>query len=635
MRRTRIVELPDVLGAALWLAKGLAKGASHKYLRRVTTGRMTRSGRQVYRYYYRVTGGAGLGHHDELRVGSKLAVKDAGKGGHFEVVDDHGDGLVTIRHDETGRVERLDRGTLAALLLAEHGPKLTADRGRAAADREDARAHGTSAQARDRVDAPPAPVDEPPTAAAVGGPQTNSPTGDDHILTSDYLGQAGAGVPLATVQTGDGSLGPISYKMTLGQVETAIANAGVEYAVAIRAGRQILRMTSNHPRSIRFGRGTGKLLRNSVLTHNHSNGSPPSPADLVTAWECDVAELRVSGPGIRFSMERPEGGWTLGGMTPEDFAVSVAAIAREAGRQFDGTMGRERQVAIRAGDGYTQEELMHRGIAVARALNLMSAAKGLGWEVHHETAVTKSISAVETRLAPSGDAGHRLSFSPVAGGTGEADGERPTDRDSPPRLRPGNGEAGRPIGAAGRREPQGLKRLHLTLALRKSDPPPTSSPAPTEAQKKAGNYPKRRVRFAGLPISIEQEAGSVREGTDPQGRPWRTVMVYPYGYIRGSKGYDGDHVDVFLGPDEAARYVYVVHQVDPATGKFDEDKCFVGFATETAALAAYHTHYDRPNDFYGGHTAVPLALFRAVVQDQSTPAVIPGTRAAIDRGGMP
>lgn len=110
---------------------------------------------------------------------------------------------------------------------------------------------------------------------------------------------------------------------------------------------------------------------------------------------------------------------------------------------------------------------------------------------------------------------------------------------------------------------------------------------PTEAQKHAGNYSKRQVVFQGLNISIENEKGSVRKGIDAQGTPWEAKMPTAYGYIKGTVGKDKDHLDVYVGPHAASKHVFVVDQVDPETGRFDEHKIMLGFGTKNQALNVY------------------------------------------------
>jgi hypothetical protein len=121
-----------------------------------------------------------------------------------------------------------------------------------------------------------------------------------------------------------------------------------------------------------------------------------------------------------------------------------------------------------------------------------------------------------------------------------------------------------------------------------------------------------RYKFAGFDISVENKAGSIRSGKDKDGHDWHCKMHYDYGYIRGSVGVDGDHVDVYIGPDEDAPYVYVAHQNDPTTGKYDEDKVMLGFPSMKDARQAYLKQYDRPG-FLGDIDAIPIDEFREKV----------------------
>ncbi len=143
---------------------------------------------------------------------------------------------------------------------------------------------------------------------------------------------------------------------------------------------------------------------------------------------------------------------------------------------------------------------------------------------------------------------------------------------------------------------------------------------PTPAQIEAGNYKKQHIKFAGLDVSVENPAGSVRSGTDKAGNSWQTQMHNDYGYIKRTEGIDGDHVDVYLGPNEDAEYVYVVHQAKPDSGEYDEDKCMVGFDDPESAKAAYLKHYDRP-EFFGSLTAVPMSLFKMRLDEKGEPIV--------------
>jgi len=118
--------------------------------------------------------------------------------------------------------------------------------------------------------------------------------------------------------------------------------------------------------------------------------------------------------------------------------------------------------------------------------------------------------------------------------------------------------------------------------------------------------------FQGLKISIENRAGSIRQGVDKDGKPWKVKMTHDYGYIRKTKGVDGDHVDCFIGPDKDAKNVYIIHRIDPDTGKYDEDKCMLGFSNGKDAKSTFLANYDRPGNF-GSMDEMSLDKFKEKV----------------------
>ena len=113
---------------------------------------------------------------------------------------------------------------------------------------------------------------------------------------------------------------------------------------------------------------------------------------------------------------------------------------------------------------------------------------------------------------------------------------------------------------------------------------------PTEAQKEAGNYKKGHVKIDGYDVTIENPKGSVRSGVDRNGQEWSVTMNNTYGYIRGTEGVDGDHIDVFLSDDPTQGDVYVIDQVNE-DGSFDEHKVMYGFKSALAAKRAYLANY--------------------------------------------
>lgn len=111
---------------------------------------------------------------------------------------------------------------------------------------------------------------------------------------------------------------------------------------------------------------------------------------------------------------------------------------------------------------------------------------------------------------------------------------------------------------------------------------------PTEAQKAAGNYAKRRLSFQGLPVTIENDMGSVRSGRGPDGKAWQSVLPAHYGYIRRTEGADGDHVDVYVGPKKDSNLAVVVNQHHLGKAKnFDEHKIILGARSEREAIDIY------------------------------------------------
>lgn len=115
---------------------------------------------------------------------------------------------------------------------------------------------------------------------------------------------------------------------------------------------------------------------------------------------------------------------------------------------------------------------------------------------------------------------------------------------------------------------------------------------PTEAQKEAGNYRKGHIKVDGYDIALENPKGSTRSGKDANGKEWSITMKHDYGYIRGTKGTDGDHIDVYLSDNPTAGNVYVVDQIDQQTGDFDEHKVMYGFNSMEEAVQAYRDQYE-------------------------------------------
>lgn len=148
--------------------------------------------------------------------------------------------------------------------------------------------------------------------------------------------------------------------------------------------------------------------------------------------------------------------------------------------------------------------------------------------------------------------------------------------------------------------------------------PENDLPEPTQAQKEAGNYRKGHISVNGLNVSVENPVGSVRSGTDRNGKKWSVTMKQHYGYIKRTTGADEEHIDVFVKdgtPADFAGDVYVIDQVTPDTGRFDEHKVMLGFANEQEARDAYAENYAKSWKGLKAITAMPFDEFTVWVRD--------------------
>lgn len=132
---------------------------------------------------------------------------------------------------------------------------------------------------------------------------------------------------------------------------------------------------------------------------------------------------------------------------------------------------------------------------------------------------------------------------------------------------------------------------------------------PTDSQKEAGNYKKGHIKVDGLNITIEQPKGSIRRGTDANGKQWESEMHNTYGYIRGTESVDGDHIDIFLSDNPTEGKVFVVDQINK-DGSFDEHKVMYGFSDMESARQAYLSNYEEGWQGLGSITEVKKEDFK-------------------------
>lgn len=132
-----------------------------------------------------------------------------------------------------------------------------------------------------------------------------------------------------------------------------------------------------------------------------------------------------------------------------------------------------------------------------------------------------------------------------------------------------------------------------------------------------GNF---RARFSGI---------FVRQLVNP----WAQKLTADYGYIRRTHSKaDGDHIDIFVGPDRTLNSVFVVNQVDQKTGDFDEHKLVVGVPDAESAKALYMSNYEKGWKGFGSIAEMDVTGLKQWLDDGDTsePAVglIPAKRAA-------
>lgn len=191
-------------------------------------------------------------------------------------------------------------------------------------------------------------------------------------------------------------------------------------------------------------------------------------------------------------------------------------------------------------------------------------------------------------------------FGPLAAelGGGGPEGQDGDDGGEPP---PNPSEGGGPVKYAKSSGYYTRDDLKAAIAATNTDP--------TDAQKEAGNYAKGKLTWNGLTISIENPAGSKRR---PEWKP----LAHHYGYINRTEGKDGDHVDVFLGPDLDSDLVVVVDQCTEG-GRFDEHKCLIGFHNADEAAEGYLANY-QDGWKLGPVTTMTVEQFRCWLEEGDT-----------------
>jgi len=120
--------------------------------------------------------------------------------------------------------------------------------------------------------------------------------------------------------------------------------------------------------------------------------------------------------------------------------------------------------------------------------------------------------------------------------------------------------------------------------------------------------PGPEVEVHGLPVVVESWKGEYRGGV---------TLPYNYGYLKNQKGADGDSLDVALGPNLGADWVYVVDQkkLPPAKG-YDESKVLMGYDGLTAAMEAYNAGHRLACLVFGDVTPMQIEDFKRWLKER-------------------
>jgi hypothetical protein len=327
-------------------------------------------------------------------------------------------------------------------------------------------------------------------------------------------------------------------------------NAGMEMRAASRAfTRQALDIAENlNPRDAR--RVALSLI---------------DPDSLPTAMALEFAQEAAQSGGAKL-------GQNLAQQQTVDPEKDVTqGVAAEAG--VGGVVGALMGGAMKGGTQLA-ERVEQRGVpretspSVEPVLGLLEEPQPVGEASHG--APTQDVQVVQEQPQPAGDAGSAAPpvEAPAGDFSGLAGDEGPTDTST-------------------------LIATPLDEAAHAAATSPTNDrPEPTDAQKEAGNYAKGHVRISGLDVSIENPKGSPRRSKADAPEPWEVTMPAHYGYIRGTKGADGDHVDLFIGDrgDNGRFWVINQHHADQPE-KFDEHKVVTGVDSADEAVALYKASF--------------------------------------------
>lgn len=359
-----------------------------------------------------------------------------------------------------------------------------------------------------------------------------------------------------------------------------------------------------------------------AAVEQHLEQSKDSGRSGATKNQREISQVETETPGpVEFGPEHGEVLFTaLQNLKPSELETGFVAAIKQSGKR-----------AVAAVEAALETIIRDSGLDPKHALETL---KIILYETHNEASNRQSAAeyarALETRLSP-----ERVEPTGERGAEPEGPGSRKAE--TLPVERPGSTNAGRGSaspGPGGSREgteartDANAKRAEIAQASAEVDT------NPTEAQKQAGNYRKGHVSIDGLDVTIENPRGSVRSGTGSDGQRWSVEMPADYGYIKGTRGADGkDHVDVYLGEHPESKRVWVIDQIDPLSGEFDEHKVMVGFTSRADAVRAYVAAFSDGSGRarIGAITEMPRGEFTDWVRKGNTRKALAYSERTVDK----
>lgn len=121
------------------------------------------------------------------------------------------------------------------------------------------------------------------------------------------------------------------------------------------------------------------------------------------------------------------------------------------------------------------------------------------------------------------------------------------------------------------------------------------------------------VDVHGIPCLIENHRGTLRRGGKGMFK-WQTLMPADYGFIEGVGSAEGkfEQLDCYIGEDTGSKKVWVIDQLNLATGAFDEHKCMMAFKNKTEATDVYIRSFSdgKGKERIGSMTELSIAQFK-------------------------